>query len=131
MASFLFAAVVLWQSCLSSKNKYDTYYYHIILGASIFTVVPVSQYAYVNDTVTFDCATNMTRYSLSFNYYIGPGVSLSASLTTLDILGGGKRIIANITATSQLNGTTVTCTAVNQHGFTMTISKPAYIYVQG
>ena len=118
MASSLFA-VVLWQICFSSN---------LFLGASIFTVVPVTQYAYINDTVTFDCATNLTGYILSFNY--GPGVSLSASLTTLDIPGGGKRIIANITATTQLNGTTVTCTAVNQHGFT--ISKPAaYINIQG
>ena len=92
----------------------------------------MTQYAYVNDTVTFDCATNLTGYVLSFNYDTGPGVSLSASLTTLDISGGGKRIIANITATSQLNGTTVTCSAVNQHNVTIvTISKPAYINVQG
>ena len=129
MASFLFAAVVLWQSCLSSKIQYDTYYFYIILDASIFTVVPVSQYAYVNDTVTFDCATNMTGYVLSFIYFTGPGVSLSASQATLDIPGGGRRVIANITATSQLNGTTVTCSAVNQHD--VIISKPAYIYVQG
>ena len=80
--------------------------------------------------MTFDCATNLTGYDLSYNYVTGPGVSLSASLTTLDIPGGGKRIIANITATTQLNGTTVvTCSAVNQHD--VTISKPAYIYVQG
>ena len=89
----------------------------------------MSQYAYVNDTVTFDCATNMTGYDLSFNYNTGPGVSLSASLTTLDIPGGGKRIIANITATTQLNGTRVTCFADNQHDFIT--SNPAYIYVQG
>ena len=119
MASSLFA-VVLWQICFSSN---------LSLGASIFTVVPVSEYAYVNDTVTFDCATNMVGYDLLFVYNTGPGVSLSASLTTLDIPGGGKRIITNITATSQLNGTTVACSAVNQHD--VTISKPAYIYVQG
>ena len=93
----------------------------------------MSQYAYVNDTMTFDCATNLTGYSLSFNYGIGPGVSLSASQATFDIPAGGKRIIANITATSQLNGTTVTCSAINQHNvMIVTISKPAaYIYVQG
>ena len=97
-----------------------------------FTVVPVSQYAYVNDTVTFDCATNMTGYVLSYNYDTVSGVSLSASQAALDIPAGGKRIIANITAESQLNGTTVTCSAVNQHDVTIvTISKPAYIYVQG
>ena len=89
----------------------------------------MSQYAYVNDTMTFDCATNLTGYSLSFNYGIGPGVSLSASQATLNISGGGKRIIANITATTQLNGAHVTCSAVNQHD--ATISKPAYINVQG
>ena len=95
-----------------------------------FTVVPVSQYAYVNDTVTFDCATNMTGYSLSYNYVTVSGVSLSASATTLDIPGGGKRIIANITAESQLNGTRVTCSAIN-NAMIVAISKPAYIYVQG
>ena len=96
---------------------------------SLFTVVPVSQYAYVNDTVTFDCATNMIGYDLSFDYKTGPGVSLSALATQLDIPGGGKRIIANITATTQLNGTRVTCFAFNQHDFIT--SNPAYIYVQG
>ena len=90
----------------------------------------MSQYAYVNNTVTFNCATNMTGHVLSYNYVTGPGVSLSASLTTLDIPGGGERIIANITATTQLNGTNVTCSADNQHD--VIISKPAaYIYVQG
>ena len=89
----------------------------------------MSQYAYVNDTVTFDCATNMIGYDLSFDYNTGPGVSLSALLTTLDIPGGGEKIIANITATTQLNGTSVTCFADNQHD--ATISNPAYIYVQG
>ena len=79
--------------------------------------------------MTFDCATNLTGYILSFNYVTGPGVSLSASLTTLDIPGSGERIIANITATSQLNGTRVTCSAVNQHD--VIISNPAYINVQG
>ena len=99
---------------------------------SLFTVVPVSQYAYVNDNVTFDCATNFTRYSLSFNYVTVSGVSLSASQATFDIHGGGKRIIANITATSQLNGTNVTCSAINQHNVMNFItSNPAYIYVQG
>ena len=122
MASSLFA-VVLWQICFSSN---------LFLGASIFTVVPVSQYAYVNDTVTFDCATNLTGYSLSFNYVTGPGVSLSASQATLDIPGGGERIIANITATSQLNGTIVTCSAINLlNVMIVAISNPAYIYVQG
>ena len=122
MASSLFT-VVLWQICFSSN---------LFLGASIFTVVPVSEYAYVNDTVTFDCATNLTGYSLSYNYVTVSGVSLSASQATFNIPAGGKRIITNITATSQLNGTTVTCSAVNQHNvMIVTISKPAaYIYVQ-
>ena len=97
---------------------------------SLFTVVPVSQYAYVNDTVTFDCATNMIGYDLSFDYNTG-GVSLSASATKLDIPGGGKRIIANITATTQLNGTRVTCFADRGNQHDLITSNPAYVYVQG
>lgn len=87
--------------------------------------MPVSQYAYVNDTVTFDCATNLTGYILLFNY--DAEVSVSASLTKLN---GGKKIIASIMATSQLNGTVVTCRAVSQDNVA-TMSKPTYIYVQG
>ena len=120
MASFLFAAVILWQSCLSSKIQYDTYYYHIILGASIFTAVPETQYVYLNDTVTFECATNVTEFLF---FTTNPSVAILVGLRNLP--NGGKMLSINLTAISEINGTAVTCFASNH------VTEPAYVYVQG
>ncbi|XP_019863950.1 PREDICTED: uncharacterized protein LOC109593201 [Amphimedon queenslandica] len=87
-------------------------------GASIsFTTVPVTQYVYANDTVTFKCATNVTRFKPSF--VTNPSVDGSE----LSYPGMTSLII---TATSEVNGTEVTCHAPN--GAT---TEPAYLYVQG
>uniref|UniRef100_A0A1X7T8N7 Fibronectin type-III domain-containing protein n=1 Tax=Amphimedon queenslandica TaxID=400682 RepID=A0A1X7T8N7_AMPQE len=88
------------------------------ISGSIFTIVPVTQYVYVNDNVTFECATNVTHYHLSFVTY--PSVNGS------DLSSGGMASL-NITATREVNGTEVTCTA--QQG--NVITSPVYLYVQG
>ena len=56
MAVFLFVAAMICQIYLSSKqlNCGTKIYLPIILGTSIFTIVPETQYVYVNDTVTFE-----------------------------------------------------------------------------
>ncbi|XP_019860767.1 PREDICTED: uncharacterized protein LOC109589084 [Amphimedon queenslandica] len=102
MAVFLFVVIVIFQNYLSS--------------ASIFTIVPETQYVYVNDTVTFECATNVTQFGLFFVTYpsVMGSVSNSAGMASL-----------NLTATSEVNGTSVTCYASNG-----TATEPAYLYVQ-
>ena len=119
---FLFVAViVICRICLSSKFYCDTKSIFFILGASIFTIVPETQYVYVNDTVTFECAIiNVTKIHLIFVTY--PSVNGSISSCT-------GMISLNLTATSEVNGTNVTCNATT--GPYTNLTEPAYLYVQG
>ena len=52
----------------------------------------MTQYVYLNDTVTFDCATNLTGYEIRLFY----GNDITSNIT--DLPNGGKRseIIATI-----------------------------------
>ena len=95
-----------------------------ILGASIFTIVPETQYVYVNDTVTFECATNLTGYILVI-LTRGVPPSFQASVT---LPNGGMMILVNLTATNESNGTDVTCLALSNGG---NANETAYLYVQG
>uniref|UniRef100_A0A1X7SDS6 Ig-like domain-containing protein n=1 Tax=Amphimedon queenslandica TaxID=400682 RepID=A0A1X7SDS6_AMPQE len=81
-----------------------------------FTIVPETQYAYVNDTVTFECAVNVTQYHPSF--------VTNPSVDGLELSSGGM-VSLTLTATSEVNGTEVTCNAPN--GAT---TEPVYLYVQ-
>ena len=83
--------------------------------ANIFTVVPVTQYVYINDTVTFECATNLTGYKLFFE------TKLSV-VETFD----GMMVALNLKASIEVNGTAFTCRASNGDA-----TEPAYVYVQG
>ena len=119
VVSLFVAVIVICQICLSSKFYCDTKSICFILGASIFTIVPETQYVYVNDTVTFECASNVTEIRLIFVTY--PSVHHSSVSSSI-----GMRISLNLTATSEVNGTNVTCQET--YGAT---TEPAYIYVQG
>ncbi|XP_019851111.1 PREDICTED: uncharacterized protein LOC109581449 isoform X2 [Amphimedon queenslandica] len=104
MMAFVSAVIILCQICFS--------------GASIsFIIVPVTQYVYVNDTVIFECAINVTHYHPSFETY--PSVDGS-------VLSSGGMASLSLTATSEVNGTEVTCEAPNGAR-----TEPAYLYVQG
>ena len=119
VVSLFVAVILICRICLSSKFYCDTKSIFFILGASIFTIVPETQYAYVNDTVTFECATNMTGY-LSFVTYPSDIGSISSSTGIASL---------NLTATSEVNGTNVTCNAITE--LTTAVTAPAYLYVQG
>ena len=71
--------------------------------------------------MTFECATNMNGYGLFFVTY--PSVTGPAST------GNGIASL-NLTATSEVNGTCVTCHATNEFT-TIVVTAPAYVYVQG
>ena len=88
-----------------------------IVSGSIFTIVPETQYVYVNDTVTFECATNDTQFNPSFVIYPSVNGSVSASIGMASL---------NLTATSEVNGTNVTC-----HEHNGAATEPAFVYVQG
>ena len=101
----------------SSSNLF----FYLGCSASIFTVIPKTQYVYLNDTVSFECATNLTGYTINFVY----GSNLLANETALPY---GERRTA-FTASSNLNGTYILCTATMDHIFKTTGS--AYLYIQG
>ena len=87
----------------------------------IFTIVPVTQYVYVNDNVTFECSTNLTGYTLLFLY------GTDVMPTETDLPNGGKR--TTFTATSEVNGTNIVCAA--RMGIMINNTEAAYIYIQG
>ena len=87
----------------------------------MYTIVPVTQYVYLNDTVKFKCATNLTDYSL---FLITNGSECLVSHETLP--NGGMMMSCSLTASSEVNGTHVTCYATNENA-----TEPAYVYVQG
>ena len=69
--------------------------------------------------MTFECATNRTEKTFSLSFKIYPSVNGSVSYST-------RMASLNLTATSEVNGTNVTCQEPN--GAT---TKPAFVYVQG
>uniref|UniRef100_A0A1X7SV27 Fibronectin type-III domain-containing protein n=2 Tax=Amphimedon queenslandica TaxID=400682 RepID=A0A1X7SV27_AMPQE len=107
MMAFVTAVMILCQICFSVSA----------IGSIFFIIVPVTQYVYANDTVTFECATNTTQFGLFF--VTNPSVAGS-------IYTSGGMASLTLTATSEVNGTEVTCIVHN--GAT---TEPAYLYVQG
>ena len=91
----------------------------------IFTIVPATQYVWINQTATFTCATNVTGYELIFNI---PGVDEQESNTLLP--GGGQTTTAIFTATLYTNGTNVTCGALMEFTLVDT-TEVVQILVQG
>ena len=121
-----FVAIILTQFLTINAAGISTLlllllFYVVLIG--VFTIVPVTQYVYINDTVTFECATNLTGDNLYF--IAGGAIPLSQSSVTLP--EGGIMISFNLTATKASNGTDVTCyTLFNGHS-----TETAYLYVQG
>ena len=60
----------------------------------------MTQYAYLNDSVSFECATNLTGYTLNLIF----GMSVPPLLRLVTLPNGGIMLSADITATSQTNG---------------------------
>ena len=122
VVSLFVAVIVICRICLSGKFYCDTKSIFFILGASIFTIVPETQYVYVNDTVTFECATNVTESRLIFVTYPSVNGSVSSSPGMISF---------TLTATSEVNGTNVTCNAYYYYSIAVATTEPAYLYVQG
>ena len=83
----------------------------------------MTQYVYLNDTVTFECATNMTGYTINFIY----GNNVLPNETTLPN-NRGKRTM--FTATSNINGTDILCIA-SIGIMTLETTDLVYLYIQG
>ena len=90
----------------------------------IFTIVPTTQYVWINRTATFTCAINISEHTVTFSI---PSVDEDASLQTLP--GGEQVATAAFIATLDTNGTNVTCGALD--GFTVVTSTTAVqVFVQ-
>ena len=94
----------------------------------IFTIVPTTQYVWINQIATFTCATNInvTGYSLSFS--IPAGVDDDDTVT--DLPEGGQLATTSFTVTSDNNGTSVRCLATKNGGLPV-VSDPGFAYAQG
>ena len=91
----------------------------------IFTIVPTTQYVWINQTATFTCATNVTGYELGFSIIGG----IPYDNTVTDLPGGDLLATASFTVTSDNNGTRVRCLADN--GAVLMASDPGFAYGQG
>ena len=97
----------------------------VYLLGTIFTIVPTTQYVWINQTATFTCATNDAGYNiLSFNIPAG----IDDDTTVTDLPGGGQLATTSFTVTSDNNGTSVRCLA---HNGDLTSTTPVYAYAQG
>ena len=89
------------------------------------TIVPATQYVWVNQTATFTCVTNVTGYSLSFS--VSGGVADVSTL--MDLPEGGQLATTSFTVTSDNNGTSVRCLA--DDGTDIQLTTPVFAYAQG
>ena len=78
--------------------------------------------------MTFECATNLTGYSLTFSY----SGSVAVTVKQINLPDGGIKVSTTFTVTSTTNGTSVRCIADgNVNINTPMFTSLAYVYVQG
>ena len=79
--------------------------------------------------MTFECATNLTGYTLSFNYIFSDG-SITPTLKKTNLTDGGIKVSTTFIVTSTLNGTRVGCRA-DHSVHTPMVTSLANAYIQG
>ena len=99
----------------------------LLIASSIFTIVPETQYVYLNHNVTFECATNLTGYTLTFEY---AGGTVDFTLKQTNLPDGGIKITTTFIVTSGNNGTSVRCLA-DHIGKGTIFTSFEYAYAQG
>ena len=115
-------------SALAGMNGEDlvitSLYILFSTGIDLFTIVPVTQYVYLNYVASFECATNLTGYNVTFVY--GPNITID-QVTETNLPNGAKKI--TFPATNEVNGSDIYCVARSES--VVTTSTAAYIYIQG
>ena len=76
--------------------------------------------------MTFECATNLTGYTLTFSY----GGAVDETLNETNLPDGGKKVTITFIVTHSLNGTSVRCHADDDMNPLISTSK-VYAYAQG
>ena len=109
--------------------QYNNIHLICLIDASIFTIVPETQYVYLNHNVTFECATNLTGYTLSFNH-IFSSESIISTLKQTNLPDGGMKITTTFIVTSGNNGTSVRCIA-DHIDYRTEFTSLKYAYAQG
>ena len=82
--------------------------------------------------MTFECATNLTGYTLSFNYIFNGG-SITQIMKKSNLPDGGIKVSITFTVTSTLNGTRIGCRADHSVNTSLTpmLTSLANVYAQG
>ena len=132
---FIDTFCVLYVNCITVYQVYMYWFWFIrlinlicLIDSSIFTIVPETQYVYLNHNVTFECATNLTGYTLSFSYSYDGSISVTVKKTNLT--DGGIKVSTTFIVTSTLNGTRVGCRADHSVNTPM-LTSLATVYAQG
>ena len=77
--------------------------------------------------MTFECATNLSGYTLTFSY----DGSVDVTLKQTNLPDGGRKITTTFIVTSDNNGTTVRCHADNDDTNQHIYSSKVFAYAQG
>ena len=83
------------------------------------TILPETQYVYLNHNVIFECAINLTGYTLSFSY----GGSISSTVKQTNLPDGGIKVTTTFIVTNGNNGTSGTNSFIS--------TSKVYAYAQG
>ena len=98
----------------------------LYITIDIFTIVPETQYVYLIHNVTFECATNLTGYTLTFSY----SGAVDATVKIANLPDGGVKVSTTFIVTHSLNGTSIRCHADDDMNLLISTSK-VYAYAQG
>ena len=78
--------------------------------------------------MTFECATNLTGYTLTFSY----GGSIAVIVEETNLPDGGIKVSTTFTVTNSLNGISVRCHADDDmNPLVSTRTSKVYAYAQG
>ena len=99
-------------------------------GNSFFTIVPETQYVYLNHNVTFECATDSTNltghgYTLTFAYQ----GTVDATVNNI-VIGNVIKTTTTFVVSEANNSTGVKCIASNNNVEPLATSL-VYAYAQG
>ena len=103
------------------------YINYIIIENIIFTIVPTTQYVWINQAATFTCATNNGTLIITVS-----GVSDAHIMDAIDLPEGGQLRTATFTVTAANNGSAaVRCLVQPQGSVSFISSATVTAYAQG
>ena len=95
------------------------------ITGEVFTIVPETQYVYLYHSVTFECATNLTGYTLTFGYQ----GTVNATVENT-IIGNVIKATTTFVVFEDNNSTGVRCIA-DKDNMPPLMTSFVYAYAQG